>query len=854
MAVGQADGSIILSAEVDTSGVKKSLDNMEKDASKAARNIAEEFAQMDKRTKSSVAQSLAWVYKNKRGVNQSVAQSTAWADLKKGTVSLEDYLKALKRTEEQSGETATATGNLGSAFGSLSAIAGKLVIALASVFSVQKLIDFSREASHTAIATEASVQRVIDIYGEASEAVGDFIDNAAIGLGLSKSSAVEFAAVYGNLFSVWADSATNAALTNRYLQMTAVLSSKTGRSMTDVQERIRSGLLGNTEAIEDLGVFVNVKTIEMTEAFQKVADGRSWEQLNAYEQQQVRTLAILEQATAKYGDEVADTAAIIDAEYTAAWEDFEATWGQVVNKVILPAKQAAADLLQTATTWLQFCFNLSNSILGSTKGNAESIKNSADNQKQLTDEVENTNSALKKTVAGFDDLQILSGGASPPAAPDEAPPDTNGMSAGSAFAEAYKIGFEKAVEKYSPYLREKLANIVEAKGETKQNVDSIQKNWDDFLNGVLTSDEGTDFISEVLGFFGIGVYNYEELGALVGRDFTGGIDTILKENKEPLSEAIKETLVPVTRMIEDTNEAWSLMWDEVIKLYEEDVKPIVDEVFGGISGVITEISNAWKEYIVPVIDDFSKKYEGVIQEHVLPAMGKFRDLLEKVLEKLLPIIQRFEPFARAIIRWIGPGIQNVLYKISDAFTYSAGWAADFSGAVFDAFGGILDYLDGLLTGDWEKVWGGLSTIAQSVIDIMPNVWKDAINKMIDDLNTLISLLNEVKFDIPDWDIFGDYRGKQFGINLPSIPKLAQGAVIPPNREFLAVLGDQTSGTNIETPLSTMVQAFQMALDSRGDAVREDHYYLSEKELMRVVYKLAKGGEKLNGNSLVGGAV
>jgi hypothetical protein len=48
-----------------------------------------------------------------------------------------------------------------------------------------------------------------------------------------------------------------------------------------------------------------------------------------------------------------------------------------------------------------------------------------------------------------------------------------------------------------------------------------------------------------------------------------------------------------------------------------------------------------------------------------------------------------------------------------------------------------------------------------------------------------------------------------------IPELAQGAVIPPNREFLAVLGDQKQGMNIETPLATMIEAFQMALDSRG---------------------------------------
>lgn len=56
-------------------------------------------------------------------------------------------------------------------------------------------------------------------------------------------------------------------------------------------------------------------------------------------------------------------------------------------------------------------------------------------------------------------------------------------------------------------------------------------------------------------------------------------------------------------------------------------------------------------------------------------------------------------------------------------------------------------------------------------------------------------------------------GKTFSIDLPKIPYLAQGAVIPPNKEFMAVLGDQKSGTNIETPLSTMVEAFNQALRS-----------------------------------------
>ena len=178
---------------------------------------------------------------------------------------------------------------------SLDTVQAKLLLVLA----VRKLIAFSNTSAKVAIQTEASVQRLVDIYGEASGAVGDFIDQNSKALGLSKSASASIAATYGNLLSVWADQATNAELTNALLNQTAVVASKTGRTTEDVADRIRSGLLGNTEAIEDLGINVNIKTIEITDAFKRIANGRSWEQLDAYEQSQIRTLAILEQSTKK---------------------------------------------------------------------------------------------------------------------------------------------------------------------------------------------------------------------------------------------------------------------------------------------------------------------------------------------------------------------------------------------------------------------------------------------------------------------------------------------------------------------------------------------------------------------------
>ena len=71
---------------------------------------------------------------------------------------------------------------------------------------------------------------------------------------------------------------------------------------------------------------------------------------------------------------------------------------------------------------------------------------------------------------------------------------------------------------------------------------------------------------------------------------------------------------------------------------------------------------------------------------------------------------------------------------------------------------------------------------------------------------------------------------------------------------MAILGDQKRGVNIETPLQTMIDAFNTALDNRntGEVIKEEHYNLNETELMTIIYRLVKGGERIKGSSLISG--
>ena len=88
-------------------------------------------------------------------------------------------------------------------------------------------------------------------------------------------------------------------------------------------------------------------------------------------------------------------------------------------------------------------------------------------------------------------------------------------------------------------------------------------------------------------------------------------------------------------------------------------------------------------------------------------------------------------------------------------------------------------------------------------------------------NAVSKFLNRIFIKVPDWvPVLG---GKSFGFKIPSftaptIPKLAQGAVLPANKPFLAMVGDQKHGTNIEAPLTTIQEAVALVLDDQIGAI------------------------------------
>lgn len=193
------------------------------------------------------------------------------------------------------------SNSIGSAFGKLAKFAGFAILG-------KKLLDVGMYSTQTALEVSAAMNQIKRQMGESSQSFLKWVNDNANAMNMGVGEATNYGAVYSNLFSGFIkDTNKLSAYTAKMLQTSAVVAEGSGRTITDVMERIRSGLLGNTEAIEDLGINVNVAMIESTEAFKKFANGQSWQQLDYQTQQQIRLMAILEQATAKYGNTLSNS-------------------------------------------------------------------------------------------------------------------------------------------------------------------------------------------------------------------------------------------------------------------------------------------------------------------------------------------------------------------------------------------------------------------------------------------------------------------------------------------------------------------------------------------------------------------
>ena len=735
---------------------------------------------------------------------------------------------------------------IGGIAGSLGGLKGVLLgigSAVGVAFGVKALVDFGK-ASIELGSNVAEVQNVVDVaFGDMAYKMEEFANTSIEKFGMSQLSAKKTGSIYMAMATgMGMASGTASDMALELTGLTGDIASFFNISQELADIKLKSIFTGETETLKDLGVVMtqtNLDAYALSNGFGKTTSAMSQQELVM-----LRYAFVMDQLKLAVGDfsRTSDSWANQTRILSERWKEFMSIIGQGLITVFTPVVK----VLNTIVSAMINMANTFNAVISAIFGGATkqiqqteqaaaavggAISDNVEQQDALTNATNKTAKAQK--TLGIDELNIMnpdagSGGTSGGAGTGGAgggdvPPVIKDAEAVPPIVEKIQGVIEKLNSLFAPSIKAWGDALNALKKPFKEAFDVMSaaagKLWENglvpLLNYILT-----DFIPSVTNAFSETFAPiFSDILSVVVQEFALDFETMcqlitsyINDFVLPVAQTMKKIFVDVFKSISD---AWN-----------EYGKSILDKFSQFKEGIREIWVSLYDTAIKPVFDNLARTFDWLWDSHLKPLWDNITGFVGAFAEMILTVWNAvIQPFVQKLVNTLGPTIANVINFIVDRFGTMLAVVIDVVSGITRFLKGLCEFITGVFTGSWDKAWQGIKDIFGGIWDTIVGIAKGSVNSVIDIVNSLIRAvangmnsvidsLNSISVTIPSW--VPKYGGNRFGINLPTIsayqiPKLAQGAVIPPNREFLAVLGDQTSGTNIETPLDTMLQAFKAAL-------------------------------------------
>ena len=253
----------------------------------------------------------------------------------------------------------------------------------------------------------------------------------------------------------------------------------------------------------------------------------------------------------------------------------------------------------------------------------------------------------------------------------------------------------------------------------------------------------------------------------------------------PVIKTVVNTISTIAPIIAKTFVSVAQKLTPVVKTIANVVKaaiPVIGKLFVAaftfVGKTITKVMPAIKKIattIGSVLVFAVKKVSPIVKKMATVfslVFSKVISVVSKAVNKLKPVFNVIGTIIQKVMGIVRNNIGNTFNKVANIITTTVGSIKEVIGGLTQIFGGIIDFISGVFTGNWSKAWNGIKSIFKGVFDALVGIIKAPINGVIGIINGAINGLNSISVDIPDWvPLVG---GTHFGLNIPTIPALAKG--------------------------------------------------------------------------------
>lgn len=241
--------------------------------------------------------------------------------------------------------------------------------------------------------------------------------------------------------------------------------------------------------------------------------------------------------------------------------------------------------------------------------------------------------------------------------------------------------------------------------------------------------------ADIIGIFSEGFMGVTELAGTFAADLLDVLTGPIIDNADYIKSTLEDTFSAIEPIFSTIKSVIEEAFTKIGTAYNNHVAPMLMSFKKGFSEITEKLLDAYNQYILPVISEMSQRFQEFHEQYLSPLIDKFLDFAGKVADAITAVWENFlKPFVLWFIETMAPIIGNALSGLVDMFF---GWWEGISetlGHVFDALGGLMDFITGIFTGDWEKAWEGIKTFFSRIWEAM----KSLTNTLMTAISNIIS--------------------------------------------------------------------------------------------------------------------
>ena len=307
-------------------------------------------------------------------------------------------------------------------------------------------------------------------------------------------------------------------------------------------------------------------------------------------------------------------------------------------------------------------------------------------------------------------------------------------SVGASIADNLLGGISKFLEQNSQRIKDYLISMFDIGSDITNIVGRVSEAWGTVFEA-FRSDSAKQVAADIIGIFSSAFMGVTEL---IGKFTTDVLDLITVpfiQNKDLIKQTLEDTFSAVEPIFSEVKSIVDECFDGLKKTYDDSVAPMINSFKEGFTEIVEKLLEAYNQYILPVIEEMAQRFQEFHEQYLSPLIDKFLEFTGKVADAITAVWENFlKPFVLWFIETMAPIIGNALSGLVDMFFDWWEGISETLGHVFDALGGLMDFITGTFTGDWNKAWNGIKTFFSQIWEAM----KTLANTLMTAISNIIS--------------------------------------------------------------------------------------------------------------------